>query len=156
MLPGYYQPVALVDFLRLMPKKIPDYRAARTSGTNEVCRVKNRLKADFFGVLCAKRNKLLGYKSSQTVKKSIPINSSVLRSNPLCSYAVLIIVSVTGINGRTCLPDPQAGKNNMPPVIFIRVEGLIPPPLCGGHKGIKPEYKYLVRTTYPAALRRGC
>jgi hypothetical protein len=48
-----------VDFLRLMPQKIPDYRAARTFGTNAVCRVKNRLKADFFGVLCAKRNKLL-------------------------------------------------------------------------------------------------
>jgi branched-chain amino acid transport system substrate-binding protein len=38
-----------VDFLRLMPQKIPDYRAARTSGTNGVCGVKNRLKADFLG-----------------------------------------------------------------------------------------------------------
>jgi hypothetical protein len=44
-----YQPVAPVDFLRLMPQKIPGYRAARTSGTNAVCRVKNRLKADFLG-----------------------------------------------------------------------------------------------------------
>jgi branched-chain amino acid transport system substrate-binding protein len=43
------QPVALVDFLRLMPQKIPDYRTARTGGTNAVCRVKNRLKADFLG-----------------------------------------------------------------------------------------------------------
>jgi hypothetical protein len=39
-----WQPVALVDFLRLMPQKIPDYRAAYA-----VCRVKNRLKADFSG-----------------------------------------------------------------------------------------------------------
>jgi transcriptional regulator with XRE-family HTH domain len=39
-----YQPVALVDFLRLMPQKIPDCRAAYA-----VCRVKNRLKADFLG-----------------------------------------------------------------------------------------------------------
>jgi hypothetical protein len=28
-----WQSVALVDFLRLMPQKIPDYRAARTRGT---------------------------------------------------------------------------------------------------------------------------
>jgi hypothetical protein len=38
-----------VDFLRLMPQKIPDYRAAQTFGLNAVCRVKNRLKADFWG-----------------------------------------------------------------------------------------------------------
>jgi hypothetical protein len=31
-----WQPVALVDILRLMPQKIPDYRVARTSGTNAV------------------------------------------------------------------------------------------------------------------------
>jgi hypothetical protein len=43
------QPVALVDFLRLMPQKIPDYRAARTSGTSAACRVKNQLKTDFLG-----------------------------------------------------------------------------------------------------------
>jgi hypothetical protein len=38
-----------VDFLRLMPQKIPDYWAARTFGPNGVCRVKNRLIGDFLG-----------------------------------------------------------------------------------------------------------
>jgi hypothetical protein len=38
------QPVALVDFLCLMPQKIPDNRAAFG-----VCRVKNRLIGDFLG-----------------------------------------------------------------------------------------------------------
>jgi hypothetical protein len=46
---GAWQPVVLVDFLRLMPQKIPDYRAARTFGPNGLCRVKNRLIGDFLG-----------------------------------------------------------------------------------------------------------
>jgi hypothetical protein len=40
----YEQPVALVDFLRLKPQKIPDLWAAFG-----VCRVKNRLIGDFLG-----------------------------------------------------------------------------------------------------------
>jgi tetratricopeptide (TPR) repeat protein len=63
-----------VDFLRLMPQKIPDYRAAQTFGLNAVCRVKNRFSADFFGVLCAKRNKLLD--------KAIADFTQVIRINP--------------------------------------------------------------------------
>jgi hypothetical protein len=48
-LPGFTSlaAVVLVDFLRLMPQQIPDYRAARTFGPNAVCVVKNRLKVDF-------------------------------------------------------------------------------------------------------------
>ena len=38
---------------------------------------------------------------------------------------------------------------------FIRAEGLIPPTLYVTTKGIKSDCNYLMRTTYPDALRRG-
>jgi hypothetical protein len=62
-----------VDFLRLMPQKISDYRAARTFDPNGVCRVKNRPIGDFLGVLRTKRNKLLVsvYKAAGLSGKSI-------------------------------------------------------------------------------------
>lgn len=39
---------------------------------------------------------------------------------------------------------------------LIRIEGSIPHPLaCHDHKGMEPEYKYLMRTTYLVALPQG-
>jgi hypothetical protein len=40
-----------VDFLRLMPQKIPIIGAAANLRFDGVCRVKNRLQGDFLGVL---------------------------------------------------------------------------------------------------------
>ena len=42
------------------------------------------------------------------------------------------------------------------PAHIIRVEGFNTPPFMALIKVLNPEYKYLIRTTYPVPLGRGC